>query len=59
MTRLKNVADGDVAFLASENTLKPSTAKDQLLPLVTTVDSGAAEVVRRQEQGRAYLKLGP
>jgi intracellular sulfur oxidation DsrE/DsrF family protein len=29
-----------------------------LLPFVTTVDSGVAEVVRKQEAGWAYLKSG-
>ncbi|MGH7937542.1 MAG: hypothetical protein ACRD5Z_25205 [Bryobacteraceae bacterium] len=32
--------------------------KDQLLPIATTVDSGVAEVVRKQEAGWSYIKSG-
>ena len=37
---------------------KQNVTKDQLLPFVTTVDSGVAEVVRKQEAGWAYIKGG-
>lgn len=55
--RMKKLADDGVVFAACENTMtKKNVTKDQLLPFVTTVDSGVAEVVRRQEQGWAYIK---
>lgn len=57
--RMKTLADGGVAFVACENTMKKKhVTKDQLLPFATTVDSGVAEVVRKQEQGWSYIKSG-
>ena len=57
--RMKKLADGGVTFVACENTMKKKhVTKDQLLPFATTVDSGVAEVVRKQEQGWAYIKSG-
>ncbi len=38
--------------------LKMQIAKDQLVPLATTVDSGVSEVIRKQEMGYAYIKSG-
>jgi len=46
-----------VKFEACENTLRDKgIPKDSLLPGVTTVTSGAAEVVRRQQDGYGYFK---
>ena len=48
-----------VTFAACQNTLrarKPSPA--DLLPSASTVPSGIAEIVRRQEAGWAYIKGG-
>ena len=46
-------------FAACENTMrKKKVTKEPLLPFVTTVDSGVAEVVRKQEEGWAYIKGG-
>jgi intracellular sulfur oxidation DsrE/DsrF family protein len=57
--RMRKLADSGVAFVACENTMrKKNVAKGQLLPFATTVDSGVAEVVRKQEQGWAYIKSG-
>ena len=57
--RMKKLADGGVSFAACENTMrKKKVTKDQLLPFVTTVDSGVAEVVRKQEEGWSYVKNG-
>lgn len=57
--RMRKLADEGVAFIACENTMrKKDVTRDQLLPFATTVDSGVAEVVRRQEQGWSYLKSG-
>jgi uncharacterized protein len=57
--RLKQSADGGVAFAACENTMKrQNLQKDDLVPFATTVDSGVAEVVRKQEAGWSYLRSG-
>lgn len=46
-----------VKFAACENTLKEkSIANDSLLPGVTTVPSGAVEVVRKQQEGYGYFR---
>lgn len=46
-----------VKFAACENTLKDKgIPKDSLIPGVTTVPSGAAEVVRRQQDGFGYFR---
>jgi intracellular sulfur oxidation DsrE/DsrF family protein len=46
-----------VRFAACENTMRDrSITKDQLLPAVVTVPSGAVEVVRKQQDGYGYFK---
>lgn len=57
--RMEKLAAGPVVFAACENTMKrKKVTRDDLLPFVTTVDSGVAEVVRKQEQGWSYVKAG-
>jgi intracellular sulfur oxidation DsrE/DsrF family protein len=57
--RMKQLAEGGVVFAACENSMrKKGVTKADLLPFVTTADSGVAEVVRKQEAGWAYLKSG-
>ena len=57
--RMRALHDRGVVFAACENTMKKrGVTKDDLLPFVTTVDSGVAEVVRKQHAGWAYLKGG-
>lgn len=51
-------ADG-VVFAACENTMKrEKIEKKDLIELTTTVDSGVSEVIRKQEEGYAYIKSG-
>ncbi len=51
-------ADG-VVFTACENTMKrEKLEKKDLVELSTTVDSGVSEVIRKQEDGYAYIKSG-
>ena len=46
-----------VRFAACENTMRDkSIPKDNLLPGVTTVPSGAVEVIRKQQEGYGYFK---
>jgi intracellular sulfur oxidation DsrE/DsrF family protein len=55
--RMKKLAEGGVIFSACQNTmLKKKISKGDLLQFVATVDSGAAEVIRKQEEGWSYLK---
>ena len=57
--RMQAEHEAGVVFAACENTMKKqNVTKDQLMPFVITVDSGVAEVVRKQEAGWAYLKGG-
>lgn len=57
--RMEKLAAGGVVFAACENTMKrKKITPADLLPFVTIVDSGIAEVVRKQEQGWPYVKSG-
>lgn len=51
------LAKQGVRFVACENTMREKKiAHDALLPGVTTVPSGASEVLKRQGDGYAYFK---
>ena len=55
--RMRKLFDGGVVFAACENSMrKHGVTKADLHPFATTVDSGVAEVVRKQEAGWSYLK---
>jgi hypothetical protein len=57
--RIARFAGSGVVFVACENTMrKRNVTKEQLFPVVKTVPSGVAEVVRQQEAGRSFLKAG-
>jgi intracellular sulfur oxidation DsrE/DsrF family protein len=57
--RMQAEHEAGVVFAACENTMKKqNVTKEQLMPFVITVDSGVAEVVRKQEAGWAYIKGG-
>lgn len=57
--RLAALARSGVVFAACENTMRrKKVTKADLVPSATTVDSGVAEVVRRQEAGWSYVKAG-
>lgn len=57
--RIKQVAEKGVVFAACENTMRrKNIKKEDLFPFVKTVDSGVAEVVRKQEAGWSYIKGG-
>lgn len=57
--RLKQISDAGVIFAACENTMRRLNVKrEDLLPFAVTVDSGVAEVVRKQEAGWSYIKAG-
>lgn len=57
--KMRMLSEAGVVFAACENTMKKKNIrKEDLLPFVTTVDSGVAEVVRKQEDGWSYVKSG-
>ncbi|MHB8736353.1 MAG: DsrE family protein [Terriglobales bacterium] len=57
--QMQRLADSGVHFVACSNTMRALKMQpDDLLPFVKPVDSGAAEIVRKQEAGWAYLKGG-
>lgn len=57
--RMKKNADGGVIFAACENTMRrENVKKEDLVAFAKTVDSGVAEVVRKQEDGWSYLRSG-
>lgn len=57
--RIEVIARTGVRFAACENTMRrQNVTKENLLPTATTVDSGVAEVVRKQEAGWSYIRSG-
>jgi hypothetical protein len=57
--RMAKIAAMGVKFAACENTMRRmKVQKADLFGFAITVDSGVAEVVRKQEAGWAYLKGG-
>ena len=54
--RLKELADAGVVLSACQNAMRFMNVKtEDLFPFAAQVDSGVAEVVRRQEAGWAYI----
>ena len=53
---LKQLADNGVKLIACRNAMKNRNVKtEDLFPFASQVDSGIAEMVRKQEQGWAYI----
>ena len=56
-TRVKQLQKSGVTFAACANTLKArGITKDRLFDFVAVVDSGTAEVIRKEEAGWSYLR---
>jgi intracellular sulfur oxidation DsrE/DsrF family protein len=54
--RLKKLADGGVTLAACQNAMRRRNLKSgDLFPFAKEVDSGVAELARKQEAGWAYL----
>ncbi len=54
--RLKKLADTGVTLAACQNAMKTMNVKtEDLLPFASQVDSGVAELARKQEAGWAYI----
>ena len=57
--RLKQAADKGVILAACQNSMRVQKVKSEdIFPFSTEVDSGVAELVRRQEAGWTYIKGG-
>lgn len=57
--RLKEAADKGVVLAACQNTMRQmKITGEDLFPFATQVDSGVAELVRKQEAGFVYIKGG-
>lgn len=57
--KLQTLHGEGVVFAACENTMaRMKLVKQDLDPAAVTVDSGVAEVVRKQTEGWAYIKSG-
>lgn len=57
--RIRTLMKEKVTFAACENTMtKQQVTRSDLLPGVKTVESGVAEVIRKQEAGWVYVKSG-
>jgi uncharacterized protein len=58
--RLAQLNRAGVVFAACQNTMqRRAIAPDQLSPFATPVDSGVAELARKQLAGWAYLRIVP
>ncbi len=56
--RVVTIAKTGPRFVACENTMRQQVKKEDLLSEAGTVDSGIAEVVRKQEADWSYIKSG-
>jgi intracellular sulfur oxidation DsrE/DsrF family protein len=57
--RVRRLADAGVTFAACQNSMRRmKVTGEDLISGVKQVDSGVAEVVRKQEAGWSYLKTG-
>ncbi len=58
--RMQKISATGVTFAACENSMRHQhVTKQDLFPFDITVDSGAAELIRKQADGWAYIKTGP
>ena len=54
--RLKQLADAGVTLIACQNAMKMRNVKtEDLFPFTSQVESGIAEIVRKEESGWAYI----
>lgn len=57
--RLKKLADAGVVLGACQNSMRlMKVTGDDIFPFSTQVDSGVAELVRKQEAGFIYIRAG-
>ena len=57
--QLKKAVESGIVIAVCQNSMRGRKVKSEdLFPFATEVDSGAAELVRKQEAGFAYLRAG-
>ena len=57
--KLEKLHGDGVVFAACENTMRrDKIEKKDLVEVATTVDSGVGEVIRKQDEGYAYINIG-
>ncbi len=57
--RMKKAIAGGVVLAACQNTMRlRKVTTDDLFPFASQVDSGVAELIRKQEAGWSYIKAG-
>jgi uncharacterized protein len=57
--RLKEASDKGVVLAACQNSMRAAkVTTEDLFPFAAQVDSGVAELVRKQEAGWSYIKGG-
>jgi intracellular sulfur oxidation DsrE/DsrF family protein len=57
--RMQKLAKEGIKFLGCENTMKRKKIKrDELYDFTGTVPAGLAEIIRKQKEGWAYIKIG-
>ncbi len=55
--KVKSLASEGIRFVACENTMeKKSIDKSELLPVASTVASGAVEIIKKQHDGYSYFR---
>lgn len=58
--RITKIANEGVLFLACENTLRRRGIKrEELYDFAKTVPAGLGEIIRKQKEGWAYIRIGP
>ncbi|HLW55931.1 MAG TPA: DsrE family protein [Bacteriovoracaceae bacterium] len=58
--RMTKIVSEGVQFLACENTLRRRGIKrEELYDFAKTVPAGLGEIIRKQKEGWAYIKIGP
>jgi uncharacterized protein len=57
--KIKELADNEVKFYACQNTMeKKGIVHKDLLTFAEITDSGVAEIIRKQNEGWSYVKVG-
>lgn len=57
--RMQKLSKEGIKFLGCENTMKrKKISRDELYDFTGTVPAGLAEIIRKQKEGWAYIKIG-
>ena len=59
MERMKKASETGVVFAACQNSMRVrKVTTEDLVPFAAQVDSGVAEIIRKQEAGWSYVRIG-